>query len=126
MLQRSVKHPLRVHVWESHYFFSDSSQPRYLQSPFQQNRNDYSAHDDIRPFHHQSQPSFLPIDPYFQGDLQTSELPLHLQQTLPQYRLSGISLTTSEPSGFRLQSEDEFHHQTHHEPQFSNQQSFGH
>ncbi|KRT81635.1 hypothetical protein AMK59_6038, partial [Oryctes borbonicus] len=100
------------------------SQPRYLQPSFQQNRNDYNVHDDIRPFHHQSQPSFLPIDPYFQSDLQTSELPLHLQQTLPQYRLSGLSLTTNEPSGFRIQPETAFRDQTHQSAQFPNQYNF--
>lgn len=54
----------------------------------------------MNPFRHSS-PEF----PYHK-DLETSDLPSHLQQTLPQYRLSGIPLTTKEPSKFQVRQQN--------------------
>lgn len=68
------------------YIFTGAADTPYV--PFQQNQ--YINPSDIIPFR-QSPAGFQTIDPssgYLHPDLQTSDLPAHLQHTLPQYRFS--------------------------------------
>lgn len=80
---------------EPNYYFTEP-QARFIPN-YQQ--NEYVNPQDISAFPHTS-PGFS-----YEPDLDTSDLPSHLQQTLPQYRFSGQSFTTKEP---KYQNNPEF------------------
>lgn len=80
---------------EPNYYFTEP-QARFVPNYPQ---NEYVNPQDISAFPHTS-PGFS-----YEPDLDTSDLPSHLQQTLPQYRFSGQSFTTKEP---RYQNSPEF------------------
>lgn len=65
--------------------------------PYQQNHNQYINPSEIIPFR-QAPAGFQPLDPpeggsYLHPDLQTSDLPVHLRQSLPQYRFPSTPRT---------------------------------
>ncbi|XP_044262202.1 mucin-5AC [Tribolium madens] len=59
----------------------------------------YRQNPDFNPF----RPNFQQIDSYLPRDLQTSDLPYHLQQTLPQYRV-----TTKTPPRYSYQPQFDY------------------
>lgn len=82
--------------------------------PFRQNQNQFINPSNIIPFR-QSPTGFEPIDSssgFLQTDLHTSDLPVHLQHTLPQYRFSSTPSSPNNVSG-------DFHHQTEKKLLFS-------
>lgn len=76
------------------FIFTGPAAPPY--NPFQQNTQ-FANPSEIIPFR-QTSAGFQQIDDssgYLHPDLQTSDLPSHLQQTLPQYRFSTPSPTNN-------------------------------
>lgn len=82
-------------VADNNYYFG-APQARYIPNYQQQPTNDYVAYNRRQPTSYQQEA----LDTYFPPprDLQTSDLPLHLQQTLPQYRFTPQQQA---PSAFR-------------------------
>ncbi|CAH1114422.1 unnamed protein product, partial [Psylliodes chrysocephalus] len=82
--------------------------------PYQQNHNQYINPSEIIPFR-QAPAGFQPLDPpeggsYLHPDLQTSDLPVHLRQSLPQYRFPSTP-RTEQPINFQQTPYDQFSYQ---------------
>lgn len=89
-------------ITDQRFYFPNQQQARFVQS-FQTPNNGYYS-QEVTPFR-QNSPGFTQHQEFLEGDLQTSDLPPHLAQTLPQYQFSRFAQpTVQHPVPFQLPS----------------------